>query len=129
RFRVGMVEPRAEHVQTPKVAAHIVRNGIIRIVGARAFVSEWAYRLTLNCKAGKQTIRSVLSPGHIVENQLKILRVHMTFPAGGFDSCVLRNRYIGSLQVEYVILRGVVTQRVKELRTDHIRRSTHLRIA
>ena len=61
--RIVVIQPRAEDAGRAQLATVLVRDDVVRIVGARAVVAEVAERLPLREPARKHPILAVRLPG------------------------------------------------------------------
>ena len=73
RLEVREIGPCAEHAQCAQLPAVLVRDDVVGIVGTRAVILETAQDLAGQQSAGNDTIRSIGSPGDVLENRVHIV--------------------------------------------------------
>ena len=126
---VGVVEPGAEDGKAAEFAAALVGDGVVRVVAAHLLVAEWPEWLALEGGAGEQADGAVGSARHVAEDVGNVTPVHgALFVIEARDARVLAHLQLIGVNVDDVVLRRVVAQRVEEAGADDVGRGGHFGI-
>ena len=122
RLHVGQVGPGAEDLERPQLAAMLVRNDVVRIVGTRRMVAKAADRPSWNRPRSQHSEGSVGAGLRPAEHALDVLHRHRTHASGERpDTGVRRHREVLDPDAADVALYLVVAERPEETARDRNR--------
>src|SRR5262245_33037155 len=87
RFHVDQIRPCAKNLQRSQLASMLVRNDVVRVIGARAVIAETTNHPARNRTAGQHAIRTVRLSRSTSEQLFEIGAVELPDLAGRRLGC------------------------------------------